>query len=51
MLGALPFIDLFGDGVPPVQGGVLDQSSWFVSAYRRLKFEENLIQLEAAKDG
>ena len=35
-------IDLFWQGMPPIAGGVLDQSAWFVQAARKLKTEDSL---------
>ncbi|HUP80694.1 MAG TPA: hypothetical protein VM260_19245, partial [Pirellula sp.] len=35
----IPMIDLFEKGLPPVNGGVLDQSAWFVDAVRLLANE------------
>lgn len=32
--------ELFYEGLPPVAGGVLDQSAWFVNAARFLRNEE-----------
>ena len=43
----IPFFDLFENGTPPISGGALDQSAWFVSSYRQFKHEENTIAAEA----
>jgi hypothetical protein len=39
--------DLFEEGLPPIAGGSLDQSAWFIEAARRLKNEEARIRKEA----
>jgi hypothetical protein len=38
--------ELFGKGLPPVAGGVLDQSAWFINASRFLESEEAAIKAE-----
>jgi len=38
----IELIDLFNDGLPPIAGGVLDQSAWFISAVRRMRIEDQL---------
>lgn len=42
----LDLIDFFHNGNMPIAGGVLDQSSWFLSAARFLKAEEDRIEAE-----
>jgi hypothetical protein len=39
--------DLYERGLPPVQGGSLDQAAWFLDAAARLKHEENLLRIES----
>lgn len=46
----ITLIDLFGKGMPPVAGGVLDQSAWFIEAARLLEHEENLIKAERNRE-
>lgn len=41
--------ELFKKGIPPVAGGVLDQSVWFVEAARILDRESAMIERENAK--
>jgi len=36
----LPLVELFHAGLPPVAGGVLDQSAWFVEVARTVKRED-----------
>lgn len=43
---AVELIDLFHEGMPPVDGGALDQSDWFLNAARFLKNEDALIRAE-----
>jgi hypothetical protein len=40
MIDTIELIDLFHNGLPPIAGGVVDQSAWFVAAARTLKQEE-----------
>ena len=40
MVPAIEMIELFAQGLPPVSGGSLDQSAWFVAAARQFKSEE-----------
>lgn len=42
----IPLADLFAKGLPPVEGGVLDQSAWFLQAARILEREEETIKAE-----
>ncbi len=42
----IPLADLFGKGIPPVAGGVLDQSAWFLQAARILERDEETIKAE-----
>jgi len=37
-------IDLCKQGLPPVAGGVLNQSAWFMAAYREFRWEENRVK-------
>jgi hypothetical protein len=39
--------DLFGKGLPPVAGGALDQSVWFLEAERALRIDELTIRNES----
>jgi len=38
--------DLFGKGLPPVAGGVLDQSAWFIQAVGILARDEDQIKYD-----
>lgn len=42
-------IDLFEKGLPPIAGGTLDQSVWFIEAARILSNEEALAKREATQ--
>jgi hypothetical protein len=42
--GAIRAIDYFHEGMPPIAGGLLDQSASFVEAARILKNEDIRIQ-------
>lgn len=42
----IPLADLFAKGLPPVAGGVLDQSAWFLQAARILERDEETIKAE-----
>ena len=44
---AVNLVDLFHKGLPPVAGGALDQSVWFVEAAGILEHEEALIKAES----
>lgn len=46
MVPAIGLIELFNRGLPPVSGGVLDQSAWFIEAVQRLKLEEQLAKAD-----
>lgn len=43
IVDGLRLVDLFYEGLPPVAGGVLNQSAWFISFAKRMKREENLV--------
>jgi len=43
---SLQLIDLFEKGLPPVGGGTLDQSVWFLEAATVLRNEEATIKAE-----
>ena len=43
----LDLYDLFEKGIPPINGGALDQASWFLKAVRFLRSEESRIMREA----
>jgi hypothetical protein len=43
---AVELIDLFRKGLPPVSGGTLDQSVWFLDAARILENEESKLKAE-----
>jgi len=47
LLRAIRMADLMKQGLPPVAGGVLDQSAWFVSFYECFKSESNRAEAEA----
>jgi hypothetical protein len=46
-LQAMRMADLMKEGLPPVAGGVLDQSAWFVSFYECFRSEQNRAEAEA----
>jgi len=43
----LDYIELFYRGLPPVQGGALDQSRWFIQAAQFVRADQSV--LKAAK--
>lgn len=43
----LKLVDLFEKGIPPVAGGALDQTAWFLNFHRRCNQEESRIQAES----
>jgi hypothetical protein len=47
LLRAIRMADLMKQGLPPVAGGVLDQSAWFVSFYECFRSEQNRSEAEA----
>lgn len=47
----LPLLDMYEDGHAPVAGGVLDQSAWFIAAFRTLRGEMNKIDAGRFEDG
>lgn len=47
LLRAIRMADLMKQGLPPVAGGVLDQSAWFVSFYEVFRSEQNRAEAEA----
>jgi hypothetical protein len=49
IIPVLGLIDLFEKGLPPINGGTLDQSAWFIEASRVLASEEALAKMEASK--
>jgi hypothetical protein len=46
IVDAVEMIDLFRKGLPPVSGGTLDQSVWFLDAARILENEESKLKAE-----
>jgi hypothetical protein len=40
---------MFGKGLPPIAGGVLDQSAWFVDFHRSQHVEDEKAKAEAMK--
>jgi hypothetical protein len=46
---AIGLIDLFEKGLPPITGGALDQSVWFLEAARILGNEETQAKNEARR--
>lgn len=42
--------DLFDKGMPPVQGGALDQSAWFLDAVAILRNDEAAVKAEEYGD-
>ena len=43
---SIDLIDLFGKGLPPITGGVLDQSASFIEAARCFESEEGKVRNE-----
>jgi hypothetical protein len=50
-MGMLEYADLYSMGVPPVSGGALDQSHWFLSAYRQIRADESYWLRQLAEHG
>jgi hypothetical protein len=46
---AISLIDLFQKGLPPIAGGTLDQSVWFIEAAKILGYEEAQAKSEATQ--
>ena len=44
---SIELFELWHQGIPPITGGSLDQSVWFVEAARVFKTEENLAKVAA----
>jgi hypothetical protein len=49
VVSAVTLIDLFSKGLPPIAGGALDQSIWFLEAAKVLGNEEALVRMEATQ--
>lgn len=49
MVVVLDLADLMKEGLPPIAGGVLDQSAWFVNAAKYHWQEKNRAQIELMK--
>lgn len=47
VVSAASLVDLFEKGLPPIAGGALDQSVWFLEAARILRNDEAQIRAEA----
>jgi hypothetical protein len=47
MIDAIDVIDLFEKGLPPVAGGVLDQSAAFINAAKFFHNEKQLAKAES----
>jgi hypothetical protein len=39
-------VDLFQKGIPPVAGGALNQTMWFIDAASTLKHEDAIVEEE-----
>jgi hypothetical protein len=50
VVSATSLVDLFEKGLPPIAGGALDQSVWFLEAARILRNDEAQIRAEARGD-
>jgi hypothetical protein len=46
---AIRFAELFGKGLPPIAGGSLDQSAWFISMFSFYEYESSLAEAEQYK--
>ena len=44
---AVNLADLFEKGMPPISGGALDQSAWFIESVRVLSNEESALRAES----
>jgi hypothetical protein len=44
MVPLVELADLFEKGIPPIAGGALDQSAWFLSASKILASDESSIK-------
>lgn len=44
MSSTIHLIELFKKGIPPIAGGALDQSCWFLSAERCYRIEESTLR-------
>jgi hypothetical protein len=46
VITSIDMVDLFGKGLPPISGGVLDQSASFIEAVRFFESEEGKVRNE-----
>ncbi len=44
---AIHMAELFAKGMPPVAGGALDQSAWFLQFERSLRCEDALVRADS----
>lgn len=49
LVRAIRFAELFSKGLPPVAGGSLDQSSWFINFHALYEYETNQAEAEVYK--
>ena len=49
MIEAINYAALASKGHFPVDGGTLDQSAWFIEAWKQLEQEQNTIEAEQMK--
>ena len=49
MYKCLRFADLMDKGLPPINGGVLEQSSWFINFFHTYLYENSLAKAELFK--
>lgn len=48
LIPAVNMIELFEKGLPPIAGGVLDQSAWFIECVRTFQSEEASVKADDA---
>lgn len=46
----IDYVECAKDGTWPVAGGVLDNTTWFRQAYRLIRGEQRLYEVERGKD-
>jgi hypothetical protein len=49
-VSAVSLFEMFEKGLPPVTGGVLDQSAWFVEAARFFEHQESQLKAESYRE-
>jgi len=49
LVQVIRYAELFGKGLPPVAGGSLDQSAWFINLHSFYEYESSLAEAEQYK--